>query len=99
MKKGDQVFIMTDMVPGTSRLIPSGTIGTVIKEGHKESYDPEMMTGYVFVSYPSDRPDRGTEEFWFREESIELVHTKPVMAVEFDLWDMELAEIIMEELK
>lgn len=90
-KEGDRVLIVGTFVPGTHTKIPRGTRGTI--EAIKDASGPTLYPYRVY----SDFLQRA---YWALENDVvEIKQKYEMIDPEFDLEDMELAEIIMEELK
>lgn len=96
MNIGDKVLILVDRVPGTGLIIYPDTVGVV------EDIDTDTDT--IRVEVPIIHPTQQTirkraygRSWLFSQRHLQQLGpsmTEP----EFDLDDMELAEIIMEEL-
>lgn len=88
---GEQVLILCRHVPGTGIEIPPGTEGTIVR------YNPGSNL-YYRVKYGGLGPE---EQNWFFSsddlQSVKKDH--PMVEPLFDLHDMELAEIMIEEMK
>lgn len=93
---GDPIRILCPCIPDTGIKIPEASLAIVTRLNDKEL---EKFGGYcIHAKIQNTEWEYGGQDLGFRSTDFQLAFL-PIMSSDFDLEDLELAQMIMDEMK